>query len=152
MSEASIRSSTPFDYSAILAIERACPSAAHWSEEIYQRMWGTPEPERVAFVAESDGQIVGFLVAHEIAGEWELENIAVAVDARGQGVGTALMRRLLERAVTSGANRLFLEVRESNTEARKLYERQGFQLVGRRNQYYSGPDEDALLFEKSLTL
>ena len=136
----------PFDYCAILEIERACPKAAHWSEEIYQQLWGNPETDRIGLIAESDGRIVGFLVAREIVGEWELENIAVASDAQRQGVGTALMQRLFERAITTGANRLFLEVRESNLEARKLYERQGFQLVGRRKMYYSGPAEDALLF------
>lgn len=148
MSEVSIRSSTPFDYSAIVAIERACPTAAHWNEEIYQQMWGNPESDRVAFVAEADGSMVGFLVARDIVGEWELENVAVANDARRQGIGTALLRHLFDRAARAGSAGVFLEVRESNLEARKLYEGQGFQLVGRRNRYYAGPEEDALLFEK----
>jgi ribosomal-protein-alanine N-acetyltransferase len=113
-------------------------------------MWGDPRPERVGFVAESQGRVVGFLVAREIAGEWELENVAVAPEASCQGIGTSLIEDLLRKLRKERAQRVFLEVRESNFEARKLYERQGFQLVGRRNRYYSGPEEDALLFEKKL--
>jgi len=53
----------------------------------------------------------------------------------------------MEQARREQARRVHLEVRESNTAARKLYERWGFREVGRRKSYYSGPPEDALLLE-----
>ncbi len=148
MSGVSIRSSTPFDFSSILRIERACPTAAHWSEEIYHQLWGNPKAERVGFVAENEGVVVGFLVAREIDGEWELENVGVAEGARRQGIGKALVVKLFDLIANKQGSRLFLEVRESNVPARKLYESQGFELAGRRKNYYADPIEDALLFEK----
>lgn len=148
MSEFTIRSSTPFDCTAILKIERECPTAAHWSEDAYQQLWGNPQADRVGFVAEAAGEVVGLLVAREIAGEWELENVAVAETAQHRGVGTALLQKLFGLITNSRGSRLFLEVRESNLAARRLYESQGFELAGRRKNYYADPPEDALLFEK----
>ncbi len=144
-----IRSSTPFDLNAILQIERCCPTAAHWNEPAYRQLWGSPQPERVGFVAVGDdGSVLGFLVAREIAGEWELENVAVAAATQHRGIGRALLHRLFEVIAGAKGSRLFLEVRESNLPARRLYQSQGFQLTGNRKNYYNDPPEDALLFEK----
>ena len=148
MSDFRIRSSTPFDLAAILEIERENSTAAHWQEKDYAQMWGNPLSDRVGFVAEREGAVVGFLVAREILGEWELENVAVSPELQQQGVGTALIEHLFEVLGRRRGTRLFLEVRESNRAAQKLYLRQGFREIGRRTGYYNDPPEDALLFEK----
>jgi ribosomal-protein-alanine N-acetyltransferase len=148
MNQWSIRPSTPFDLEAILQIERVNPSAAHWREEVYRQIWNNPEADRVCFVADDDGELLGFVVGRSILGEWELENLAVAPGRQGSGIGTALLKKLLEVVANAMGNRLFLEVRESNLVARKLYETHGFRGCGRRKNYYADPPEDALLFEK----
>lgn len=150
MSEFTIRQSVPFDLEAILKIERANPSAAHWSAESYSDAWGAPESHRVGFVAERSGEVLGFIVAREIAGEWELENAAVAPESQRAGIGKALLEKLLDVVRLSQGRRIFLEVRASNLAARKLYEAQGFTLVGQRKNYYRNPPEDAFLYEKNL--
>lgn len=76
--------------------------------------------------------------------EGELANIAVAPGCRGRGLGSALLDTVLERARGRGVRELFLEVRESNATAISMYERRGFELLGRRRDYYQRPNEDAL--------
>lgn len=151
MSEFSIRESVPFDLDAILKIERENASAAHWNEDAYAELWDNPETKRICFVAECDGLLLGFVVAHEVADDWELENIAVALSAQNLGIGSALFERLIEVLSKAAAERLLLEVRESNVAARRLYESKQMVVTGRRKNYYHNPEEDALLFEKKIT-
>jgi [ribosomal protein S18]-alanine N-acetyltransferase len=150
MTAFSVRQSVPFDLDSILTIERANSNAAHWSPAIYQQIWDDLAARRVAFVAEQGGEVLGFVVGREIAGEWELENVAVVDSAKRKGVGQALVLRLIGTAQFSAATRMFLEVRASNQPAQSLYNALGFAEIGRRKNYYSDPKEDALLFEKKL--
>jgi ribosomal-protein-alanine N-acetyltransferase len=69
----------------------------------------------------------------------------VAPTSRGQGIAIALLDALEATALTHGAERLFLEVRADNAPAIGLYERQGFEKIGRRPRYYAD-GVDALLF------
>jgi [ribosomal protein S18]-alanine N-acetyltransferase len=61
------------------------------------------------------------------------------------------MRHVLEEAVRLGARRATLEVRAGNDAARRLYERLGFYVAGRRRNYYSAPVEDALILWRDET-
>jgi len=70
--------------------------------------------------------------------------------SRGNGVGTALLMEMLSRAQKSESYSVFLEVRESNSAARALYAKVGFEESGRRKDYYSHPGEDAILYSKTL--
>ncbi len=91
---------------------------------------------------------VGFAMTRGAAGEEELLLIAVSPEARGRGVGHALMRRFIAEAGDRGASRLFLEMRDGNP-AQNLYERHGFLPVGRRPEYYRsgiGGPFDAITF------
>ena len=93
---------------------------------------------------------IGFALARQVAGEAELLLLAVRRSAQGQGVGKLLLDRFTADAKSRGADRLHLEVREGN-HAVKLYEDHGFALVGRRRNYYAGPDGrsyDALTLAK----
>jgi ribosomal-protein-alanine N-acetyltransferase len=147
----SIRKAVRSDLYAILQIERGNPKAAHWSSAEYERMFQDPQGSRLVLIATTVGEILGFVVAREVAPEWELENIAVAEKAQGQGIGSALMEALSQHIRGAGGTTLMLEVRESNKRARRLYEKAGMKLSGRRKTYYADPPEDALLFEKKLT-
>jgi ribosomal-protein-alanine acetyltransferase len=90
--------------------------------------------------------LVGFLVARQVSEEWELENLVVASEFRGRGFGSRLLRALLARVEEGESRALFLEVRESNAAARKLYQKAGFRETGRRRRYYADPAEDAVLY------
>jgi ribosomal-protein-alanine acetyltransferase len=139
----------------MMDLERASPTAAHWTEEHY-RDFLRPDsgPPRLVLVAELEstfpGAVVGFLVAQHIASEWELENIVVSASDRRQGIGRSLLGALLAAARQTNSDAVFLEVRESNTAARSLYESVRFEQQGRRNSYYSNPSEGALLYRRKL--
>lgn len=150
-----IRYATVRDITEMLRLERSSRGAAHWSESKYQSLIGAKDADisTLALVAEWEANpaVVGFLVARHLAPEWELENIVVAHEARGKGIGTRLIQELLARAQQSNSHTVFLlEVRESNAAAISLYEKLGFQQTGRRKSYYSNPIEDALLYCKNV--
>ena len=65
-----------------------------------------------------------------------------------RGIGAALLKALFAESERRGAAVLQLEVRESNLAARRLYEKNGFEIVGKRKNYYEKPAEDAILMSK----
>ncbi|MDQ2949473.1 MAG: GNAT family N-acetyltransferase [Acidobacteriota bacterium] len=101
------------------------------------------------FVAELEHRVAGFLVSREVfpgiqgaRPEREILNLAVAPVYRRLGIATALLRHELSLNATH-----YLDVRESNVGARKLYEHLGFTEVGRRTDYYTCPIENAIVME-----
>jgi [ribosomal protein S18]-alanine N-acetyltransferase len=145
-----IRLATPADIPAMMRLTDDS-TAAHWSADHYQQVFAPRSPRRMALVIEEEEQLQGFLVAHSIADEWEIENIAIEVNARRRGRGTQLLREFLTRARAEGAAAVFLEVRVSNQAARSLYEKSSFVESGRRPHYYSQPEEDAIVYRLPLS-
>jgi ribosomal-protein-alanine N-acetyltransferase len=95
-----------------------------------------------------DGDLVGYLVAMPGVGEMHLLNITIAPAARRCGHARRLLAELVRLCRMRRADRLWLEVRESNDEAREVYRRLGFSPVGRRKGYYPAPEgqrEDAIV-------
>jgi ribosomal-protein-alanine N-acetyltransferase len=148
-----IRSASPADLEAILAIEQACDEAPHWSRSSWLEALSRDErtePARASFVAERNNEIIGFAVAG-CAGELaELESIAVCKPARCQGVGKALCRQVMDWSRDCGARGIELEVRASSDGALALYRSLGFVEQGRRRGYYRNPTEDAVLMVAAL--
>jgi len=70
---------------------------------------------------------------------------------RRRGVGRALVHRVLTTWAAAGVSAVFLEVRESNLPAQRLYEAFGFQEVGRRRCYYQHPVEDAVVLRAAIS-
>ena len=95
-------------------------------------------------------RVQGYVVARRVADEGEILNLAVAPKDRRRGVGKALARQALDALRAQGAVAVYLEVRESNAAARRLYEGLGFQSVGRRVRYYRAPTEDAVVLRTAV--
>ena len=98
----------------------------------------------------SNSAILGFAVYASVADEAELMDIAVAKEFRGLGIGNALITHMNAHLLSLGVSSVFLEVRLSNVNARSLYEKNGFSVIGIRKNYYSKPTEDAVLMSKPL--
>lgn len=147
-----IRPATPDDTADLIQLERSANTAAHWSEEQYREVFRveTSTPRIVLLAHAENCAVLGFLVAQHVAPEWELENIVVSASERRKGIGTKLLGALLESARKNGDESILLEARESNSVARRFYERAGFRQVGRRQLYYAQPTEDALVYRFDL--
>jgi ribosomal-protein-alanine N-acetyltransferase len=81
---------------------------------------------------------------------WLVLNLAVAPEARGQGLGARLLQSALDCLSEAGAREVFLEVREGNVAAQNLYQRRGFRPIARRAGYYRNPVEDAIVLRLAL--
>jgi ribosomal-protein-alanine N-acetyltransferase len=145
-----IRPAIPADIPAMMALERDAATAAHWSSEQYEIAFSGEAPSRVLLIIEEDEGVQGFIAGKALGAEWEIENIAVARPARRRGLGTRLLGEILDLAQHKDAKAIFLEVRESNQAARRLYEKWAFVERGRRKHYYREPEEDAIVYRLDL--
>jgi len=155
-----IRPATADDILAMTRLADSSPTAAHWTPEQYRRVFALDAPRRAIWVIQGDAEegvgdsnernLQAFLVAQEVAGEWEVENIVVDKRMQRQRLATRLLTELKDVARVERASAIFLEVRESNHEARAFYRSRGFSPTGRRARYYSDPDEDAITYRLQL--
>jgi ribosomal-protein-alanine N-acetyltransferase len=99
------------------------------------------------YVAHTPDEPIGYIVGRMVLDEGEILNLGVAGSARRQGTAHALVRRLLETFTAAGVRRVFLEVRDSNLAAQRLYADFEFREVGRRRRYYRAPVEDAIVLQ-----
>lgn len=104
------------------------------------------------WVLEQGDSIIGYGILKIVLDEAELLNITIAPDKQKQGFGQQLLTLLMTKAHCLQAKECFLEVRESNTTAYRLYEQYGFNELGRRRNYYPTAQgyEDALLMGHTL--
>jgi ribosomal-protein-alanine N-acetyltransferase len=139
-----IRPARSEDISTIVAIQQNNPEAAEWQESDYVRL--AEDPSGVLLVAEDAArQMLGFAAARRVFDEAELQNLAVDPQHRRQGVGQGLVHEVHCRLRAVGTKRVLLEVRSSNESALALYQSSGYTIIGRRQNYYSAPQEDALV-------
>lgn len=97
------------------------------------------------FVARDQGILLGYIGMKAVCDEADITNVAVDPRARRRGIAAQLLQRLLAAAKEEGIRHIYLEVRETNHGAIRLYEQAGFRKIGRRKAYYDQPKEDALL-------
>ena len=153
-----IRPALESDLEAVLKIERDS-FGDPWSRESFESSLAL---DRMRFlVAEEAGAgshkgeagevgVLGYVVVLLLMDEAEIANLAVTPTTRRRGIGGLLLDRVAAEASDAGVRSLYLEVRESNSAARALYETRSFLPVGRRRGYYQRPQEDALLLKRDL--
>ncbi len=140
----------PWRYEDILRIsqiEEECFPREPWTFKMLASSFDTETFFGV--IAEDGGKIAGYGGITVAAGSADIDNIAVTEPFRHSGVGTALLSRLCETAKERGAEKVFLEVRVSNSPALSLYLKNGFIGAYARTRYYSD-GEDCLVMAKEL--
>ncbi|AWH20269.1 MULTISPECIES: ribosomal protein S18-alanine N-acetyltransferase [Stenotrophomonas] len=139
----SLRALRENDLNAVMAIEvRGYPYP--WTRGIFLDCLRAGYP---GLAMEQDGLLIGYGVLSLAADEAHVLNICIDPLVQSRGLGRQLLRALVEMARNRGAQRVFLEVRPSNTPALRLYHSEGFNEIGRRPRYYPAAQgrEDALV-------
>lgn len=149
MADIRLRDMQPVDLPVVVEIERASYSVP-WSEATFRGLLRRRDAELVVAVAGE--QVIGYACFWCVVDQGELGNVAVSRAWRGRGLGARLLTEILLRAGRRSVREVFLEVRPSNTTARRLYERFGFVPVGRRRNYYQEPAEDALVLRRPVEI
>lgn len=119
-----------------------------WSEQTWwAELAGRPRRDYVVAVDEAD-VVLGY-AGLDVSGDTaDIMTIATTAVARGRGVGRVLLDELVRRADQRGVAALLLEVRSDNAAARRLYDRNGFELISTRRRYYQPGDVDALVLRR----
>jgi len=136
------------DVQVVAAIE-AEAFTSPWSAETFTSLLDRSGLELLVLEDEREG-VIGYAVLWCILDQGELANVAVTPRVRGRGLGTFLLRRVIDVARARGIETVYLEVRPSNAAAVRLYHAFGFQEVGLRKGYYDQPREDALIMSAKL--
>jgi [ribosomal protein S18]-alanine N-acetyltransferase len=140
---------------------RDAPNLAQLHGASFHRGWGEGEfegmlTERNTLVhrLRSGRKVIGFAVSRMAADEAEILSIAVAPSHRGRGLSGNLLLTHLGHLAGRGVRTVFLEVEENNHAARRLYDRTGFAVIGRRERYYreqNGQQLNAVLMRRDLS-
>ena len=146
--EAALRPMLREDVSAVANIEAAAYEFP-WSRGIFRSCLDNGHH---CWVLEQDRELIGYGVLSVGAGEAHILNVCVSPVQQGRGHGAYLLRRLIDLARWHHAERVFLEVRPSNELAHAMYQRAGFNEIGRRPGYYPARRgrEDAIVMAMEL--
>ena len=134
------------DLAAIEAIEKRAYRTP-WSRSMFAGELAKPSSHCLGAFDDSD-RLVGYLIISRYVDAWHIMNIATDPEHRRRGIATALLERLFESTAADAQRGYTLEVRVSNDDAIRLYERLGFRARGIRRGYYTDNREDALIMWK----
>jgi ribosomal-protein-alanine N-acetyltransferase len=140
------------DLLEVVEIEELC-GLSRWGWDAYRAE--LDRPEAVMLVARVGGlydgkSVAGYVAARANGDELHINNIGVRREARGQGIGGTLLETALELGRMMDVRTSTLEVRAANRVAQALYRQHGYEVVGRRKNYYRYPTDDALVMSATL--
>lgn len=128
----------------VLGIE-AASFTNPWTREMHERDLEMTDLSHLVIARDSGRRALGFCSFWIVVDELHINNLAVLPEFRRHGIASRIIERVIRDAYRRGARRATLEVRRSNDPAIRLYERWGFETAGVRPDYYTKPDEDALI-------
>lgn len=131
------------DLQAILVIER----------QVFSNPW-PPEAFEIqahckSYVLLDDDILIGYIMYHVVLDEAMIVNFGIAPERQNMGLGNQLLLHTMHLMHSASIHNIYLDVRESNTSARHLYTKHGFEVIGKRRNYYSHPEEDAIVMCRS---
>ncbi len=126
-------------------------------EETFSIPWSKLEiltdlnnPIATYFVASEFSKIIGYIGCWLVVGEASITNLAVKNSYRQNGVGIMLLDKMITHLRENLATSIFLEVRESNEPAKKLYSKFNFKEISIRKNYYQYPTENAVVMRLNI--
>lgn len=121
-----------------------------WSVETFWSELARVPESRYYLVAEDDGALVGYAGLAVVGNQADVQTLAVAPAAQGQGLGRLLLDALLDEGRRREATEVLLEVRADNEKAQAFYRRAGFERIALRRAYYQPGGIDALVLRLKL--
>ena len=131
----------------VAELERSSMGTDAWTEQLIAGELG--QRNRTWWVAEHEGELVGYAGGLVVDGDVEILKVAVAPEWRRRGIARELILHVAEDARNLGASTCSLEVRSSNLGAQAFYESLGLNAIGTRPKYYSDR-EDAVIMQGPL--
>jgi [ribosomal protein S18]-alanine N-acetyltransferase len=119
-----------------------------WSRDSFQSEIKNPASFLWALIVNE--AVSGYVCFWVFDSEIQLVNIAVNLNQRGQGLGRFLLEKIIEAGISKDVRSIWLEVRPSNLAAKGLYQKLGFEEMGRRPRYYRDTGEDAIVMSLKL--
>ena len=147
---ATLRVAEPGDLELFAALEAEVFAEDPWTPYMIAEELSSPA-SRYWIATDGSGDVVGYGGAKVGGDQADVMTIGVAPQARGRGVGRAILDALLDWARQAGAAEIFLDVRPSNEGAIALYNSRGFVEIGRRPRYFRNPVEEAVEMRAPLT-
>jgi ribosomal-protein-alanine N-acetyltransferase len=137
-----VREMTSYDLDDVLSIERAS-FPTPWTKAMFAEELFIPLCHDLVAVCE--GEIIGYISFSIVIDEVHLRNIAVHGNWKRRGIASKMIAEMISLSSEMGADKVTLEVRESNRVAIDLYKKFGFVVRGVRPLYYNDTGEDALI-------
>jgi ribosomal-protein-alanine N-acetyltransferase len=131
----------------VMVLERELFEAETWSEESFWSELAETDTRHYV-VAVDGGRLLGYAGLAVFSDEAHVLTLGVTRAAQGRGIGTALLRDLLDVAQARGVRQVLLDVRADNATAQRLYARHGFRPVGLRRRYYQPSGTDAVVMAR----
>lgn len=138
---------TPADLAAVTELEKETFSIP-WSRQGFED--ALKREENCFLVIKQGEEILGYCGYYKVFEEAEVMNVCIKKSRRKEGLGSLMMKRLIQEAEAEGVQRMVLEVRVSNESAIHMYEKLGFASLGIRKDFYEIPREDAMIMEADL--
>lgn len=114
-----------------------------WTKRLFEESLISPISS--SFIMKKGLESLGYIILYSVADEAHILNIAVHPHYRGRGCASSMIKHVLGYFNYKGVHQFFLEVREGNMGAIRLYQRFGFEKIGKRKKYYAETNEDALV-------
>lgn len=134
-------------FESLSALDKLCVGADGWSAESFKSE--AAKDNGIVLYAVENGNVTGLICGFFAADEAEITSVAVVPGHRRKGIAASLMEGYFS-ALPEDVKSIFLEVRESNSSAIGLYQKFGFEKISIRKKFYSFPDENAVVMQKSL--
>ncbi len=132
----------------VAKIEQECFSNP-WSEFSIRNEIDATHSVFIVALDEMD-KVCGYGSMHTAYEQCYINNIAVKSECRQKGIATKLLEILVDIAREIDGEFVSLEVRKSNENAIKLYEKMSFKAQGLRKNYYEKPSEDAVIMTREI--
>ena len=147
----SYREMASLDIPVLVGMEKSIYPESPWSAaQFREELSGVPRTRKY-LIAQNGNQIVGYAgiaIAGDIA---DIHTLTVVPEFRRRGIASEMLRNLEQWALEKKVVAVMLEMREGNAEAQPLYEKYGYRVVSRRDNYYA-PKIHALIMRKELSL